>query len=150
MCHHALQFAAAFESQLSARLSSRSASAYFSKNTTLPPRAGKGLFPRILLGHPPSKGSQGESQAGQELMQRSAVYWLAPRACPACFRTPGTTCPVVAPPTVVWALPYQSLIKKMHRRLAHRPVWWGIFSSDDSSLCQGDLKASQHTKDENV
>jgi hypothetical protein len=44
-------------------------------------------------------------------------------ACSACFLIePRTTCPGMAPPTMGWALPHQSLIKKMPYRLAHSPL----------------------------
>jgi hypothetical protein len=50
-------------------------------------------------------------------MQRSgkhAAYWLAPMAFAAWFPVePRTTSPGVEPSTMDWALPCQSLIKKM-------------------------------------
>jgi hypothetical protein len=60
-----------------------------------------------------------------------------------------TTCPRAAPTTVIRALPYQSLVKKVHRRLTHRSICWGILlnegpSADNSSLCQVDLKTCRH------
>ena len=44
-------------------------------------------------------------------------------ACSACFLLePRTTSPVVAPLTMCWALPHQSLIKKMPCRLVCSPI----------------------------
>ena len=66
----------------------------------------------------------------QELMQkpwRGAAYWLAPHGLFSLlsYRT-RTTSPGVAPPTMGWALPCQSLIKKMfYRRL--QPYIWNHF-----------------------
>lgn len=40
-----------------------------------------------------------------------------------------TTCPEVASPTVIWALLYQQLIKKIPHILAHRPIFWRHFLS---------------------
>lgn len=66
------------------------------------------------------KGSQcrNSNRAGtwkQELTQspwRSAAY-------PACFLTEARTCPGMAPPTVGWDFPRQSLIRKIPRRVAN-------------------------------
>jgi hypothetical protein len=43
---------------------------------------------------------------------------------------------VISGPTVGWALPSQSLIKKMPHQLAYIPVLQRHSLSDDSSLCQ--------------
>lgn len=40
---------------------------------------------------------------------------------------PRTTLATVLPPTGIWALPHESSIKKMHDRLAYRPLDGGIF-----------------------
>jgi hypothetical protein len=54
--------------------------------------------------------------------------------------------PGVAPPTMSWALPHQSLVKKMSYRLAYNLNLWRYFLnrgfplSDDSTLCQVDVK----------
>lgn len=48
--------------------------------------------------------------------------------CSACFLiAPKTTISGVAPPAVSCALPYQSSIKTLYRRLTHRPICWGHF-----------------------
>jgi hypothetical protein len=59
--------------------------------------------------------------------------------CSACFLIkPRTTSPGMAPPTIGWALPHQSPIKK----IPYSWVLWGHFLnrgpllSDSSSLCQ--------------
>jgi hypothetical protein len=45
---------------------------------------------------------------------------LLPMACSACFLIePRTTGPRMVPPTMGWALPYQSLLKKMLYRPGH-------------------------------
>jgi hypothetical protein len=73
------------------------------------------------------KGSQdwNSTKAGtwrQELMQRpwrNAAYWLAPHGLLILLSTkPRTTSPGVVPPTMDWALPHQSLIKKIINKLA--------------------------------
>jgi hypothetical protein len=83
-----------------------------------------------------------QAQWGQELTQGrdlgagadaahggDAAYWLAPMACSACFlMDPRTTCSVMAPPTMGWALPHLSLRRKCPTGL---PTTWscgGIFS----------------------
>lgn len=51
-------------------------------------------------------------------------------------------------PTVVWALPQESLIKKVSNRLAYRPICYIQFFNlflDDSSLSQADKKTNQPT-----
>jgi hypothetical protein len=35
-----------------------------------------------------------------------------------------TTSPGMVPPTRSWALPYQSSVKNIPHKLAHRPSWW--------------------------
>lgn len=50
-----------------------------------------------------------------------------------------TTCPEVATPTVGWAFPHQSLIKKVYYRFAYRQILWGHF------LNQGSLFPSKST-----
>jgi hypothetical protein len=68
-------------------------------------------------------------------------------ACSACFLIePRTTSPRMASPTMGWALPNQSLIKKMPYSLACSPIlWrhvlnWSSLLSDDSSLCKVGIK----------
>lgn len=64
-----------------------------------------------------------ETQTGtrrQELKQRpwkSATYCLALHGLFCFFIHPRSTCPEVAPSTMDWGLPHQSLIKKMLHRL---------------------------------
>ena len=67
----------------------------------------------------------------QELMERPWRVQLAGlflMACSACFLiiTQDTSIEV-ALPTVSYALLYQLSVKKMHHRLAHKPVWWEHF-----------------------
>lgn len=46
-------------------------------------------------------------------------------ACLACFFIAHrTTSPGMVPPTRSWALPYQSSVKNIPHKLAHRPSWW--------------------------
>jgi len=55
---------------------------------------------------------------------RSAANDLLPKACSACFPVePRTTSPAMVPPTVGWALPHQSLIKKISYRLAYSSIF---------------------------
>ena len=51
-------------------------------------------------------------------------------ACTACFlKEPRTTSPGMAPPKVGWALPHQSLSKKITYRLANSLILWRGFLS---------------------
>jgi hypothetical protein len=53
---------------------------------------------------------------------------LLPMACSACFLIePRTTSPGLAPPTMGWALPHQSIIKKIPYRLAYRLILMEAF-----------------------
>jgi hypothetical protein len=74
----------------------------------------------IIKGSQDRNSNQAETWK-QELMQRpwrDGAYWLAPMACSAFFLIESrTTCPGIAPPTMGWALPNQSPIKKMPYRL---------------------------------
>ena len=82
---------------------------------------------------------------GQELMHRpwrGVAYWLAPHGCSACFLIePRTTSPGMTVPTMGWALPHQSLIRKCPICLPSACILWSHFLSwgsrlsDDSSLC---------------
>ena len=101
--------------------------------------------------HHRSQGRAGTWRQELKRPWRSAVYWLVPLACSACFLTePRTTSPWMAPPTMVWALSHQSPIKKMPYRLTYNPIlWmhfldWGSLLSDDYSSGQVDIKTSQH------
>lgn len=67
-------------------------------------------------------------------------------ASSACFlQKPGV------PATMGWAFSYQLLVMKMLSRLTYNPILWrhflsrSSFLSDDSNLCQVDIKTSQHT-----
>ena len=101
------------------------------------------------------KGSQDKnsSRAGswrQELMQRpwrSVAYWLALHNLLSWLFIHPRTASLgrVAITTKSWTLFHQSLIKKMPYRLVYSPILWKTFSqlrllSDDSSLCQVDIK----------
>jgi hypothetical protein len=56
---------------------------------------------------------------------RSATYWLWVIACSACFLTePRTTSPGMAPSTMIWALLYQSLVKKMNYSWTFHNFYW--------------------------
>lgn len=70
-----------------------------------------------------------EEKSGQELriLSRShrgiPVTGLPLTACSPCFPIQlRTICPVVALPSVGWALPLQSLIHKMHQRCVYKPT----------------------------
>jgi hypothetical protein len=54
--------------------------------------------------------------------------------------------PPVAPPTLRWGVPYQSLIKKMVHRLAYRPIWWGQFLNWVSLISGGPYFVSSWQK----
>ena len=113
---------------------------------------GKGLFclgSHIIVHHWRKSGQelkQGrnlEAGADAEAMEECCLLvcssWLVQ---PAFFIEATTTSPGMAPPTMGWALPHQSLIKKMPYRLAHIPIslrlflCWGSLFSDDNSLWQ--------------
>lgn len=59
--------------------------------------------------HPSSRGAKAEAGTGHWLVPQG----LLPMACtPRLFIHPRMACPDVAPPTVAWIFPHQSLIKK--------------------------------------
>lgn len=85
---------------------------------------------------------------------KSAPYWLAPHAFPSLFLyypCPAAQWTMFMYPwhTVILALLHQSAVKKMHHRLAHRPVSWGHLVNwsplfqNDYSLGQIDIKTKQ-------
>lgn len=71
---------------------------------------------------------------------------LLPCLAQPAFLEARSTSPRVAPPTMDWALPDQSLIKILPYRFAYSQIlWrhslnWGSLLSDDSGLCQADIK----------
>ena len=76
-----------------------------------------------------TEGSQSRNSSragiwGQKLMQgpqRVLLTGLLLMACSACFLIESrTTSPGMAPPTMGWALPCQSLIREMNYKLAYR------------------------------
>jgi hypothetical protein len=80
---------------------------------------------------------------------RRMLTGLLPIAWSACFLIePRTTSPGMAPPTMGWALPHQSVIKKMPSSLAYNPIlWrhfliWGFLLSVDPRLYQVDINLS--------
>ena len=83
----------------------------------------------------------------QELMQRpwrNAASWLAPRGLLSLFSyTIQDNWLGVAPSSVAWICPHQSLIGKAHHSLSHRPIWWGHFLRCPS-------KMSNHTVNINI
>jgi hypothetical protein len=106
----------------------------------------KGLFQLTVPHHSPSRvgagagvgagvgvGSQSRNLR-QELLQRSwrsAAYRLAPHALLSLVSyTPGPPAQDWHRPQWAWALPYQSLIKKMPYRLSHRYIWSNMFSTE--------------------
>lgn len=65
---------------------------------------------------------------------RSAANWLAFMAFPAWLLTALLAASWgIALPTVTWAFSCRSFMKEMHHRLAHRLIWWGIFSAEITS-----------------
>ena len=70
---------------------------------------------------------------GSQCRKSRAAYWFAPCDCQKFaffffFLNPlGSTCPVLTPPTMGRALPYQSTIKKLPHRHGHRPIWYKQF-----------------------
>jgi hypothetical protein len=86
---------------------------------------------------------------------RSAAYWFAPHGllsvfsvfCFLCFLIePSTAGPGVGPPTVGWAFPHQSLIKKMPYCLVTVQSYRGSLLSDDLTLCQVGRRLSSTTR----
>jgi hypothetical protein len=69
---------------------------------------------------------------GLFLLAYSAYFLIEPRI----------TCPGMAIPTMKWTLPHLSLIKKMpYRQILWRyPLNWGSLFSDNSAVCQADIK----------
>lgn len=85
------------------------------------------------------KGRKSEQERKEEPRRRprrDAADWLAPFGLLSLLPyTRQTTCPGVAVPSVRWALPRQSSIKKMNHRLAPRTSGGSIFSTQVLS-CQ--------------
>lgn len=72
--------------------------------------------------------------------QRSAIYWLAHHGLLSLLSyKPKTSSPRMAPPTVGWALPYQSLTRK-YPVVIEAFLNQGSILSYDSSSCQADIK----------
>ena len=65
-------------------------------------------------------GDWREAGADAEAMEDSylLIMFMACSAC--CLTEPGATRSGLGPPTMSWALPHQSLIKKMPYRLAYK------------------------------
>lgn len=86
-----------------------------------------------LSGHAPSlrevrPGTQAEAQRPEG----STKDWPAPGLLSLLFTAPRTTCPCeLVPPTP---------IRKTHSRLAHRPIYGGVFSAESSSLSRAGTK----------
>ena len=78
--------------------------------------------------------SSGQKARSGQLFHMVAVFFF--------FLESRTTSPGMTPPTVVWAHPHQSLIKKISYRPAYRPIFSieGPSSSDDPNFCQMDIK----------
>ena len=81
---------------------------------------------------------------GQERVLLSGLLLMAWSPC--FLIQPRTSSPGVAPPTMGWALLHQSPTEKMTYWFAYSPVLgksflsWSSFPSDDSSVCQVDIK----------
>jgi hypothetical protein len=90
---------------------------------------GKGLFylhPHII-GHPwgSQRGNLETGAKGQAMGECCLQAYSI--ACIVCFFPhTRTTRPGTAWPTVGWALPHQSPIKKMFPSLISRPAWWDL------------------------
>lgn len=65
------------------------------------------------------QGRDPETGADTEAMEEYCLQALLNTACSDCLLTPRIASPGVAPPTVSWALPHQSPIKKMKNCLSH-------------------------------
>lgn len=92
----------------------------------------------------------GQEPGGRSRCRGCGGEARSPQACLACFLIQSRTSrPGTAPPTMGWALPHQSIIKKRPYRLACSPILWkcfldqGSFLPDDFRLCQVD-KTTQH------
>ena len=95
-----------------------------------------------------SQGRNPKAEAGAEVMVDAL------RACPSCFIiVPMTDRPGAQPPTMGWARSQQSLIKEMPYRLAYSLILWrdfhnyGFLLSDDSRLCQVDIKLTSAVRE---
>lgn len=89
----------------------------------------------ILQGNQGRNSCQEPEARAQSRGRGGATYRLLPMACSASFlKQPRTTLhsPWVAPPTVSWAVPCQS-IKKMPYRLVHRQTDGRCFSNENPS-----------------
>jgi hypothetical protein len=83
-------------------------------------------------------GKEPESRSWCRKPWMSAAYWLALHSLVSILKELRTTKLWVAPPTMGWALPYQSLMKKILQAcLQHVEAFfnWGSLFCDVSSLC---------------
>jgi hypothetical protein len=93
-----------------------------------------------------SPESRADAEAMEECCLLACSLWLAQLAS---LYNPGPPSPGLAPPTASWTFPHQSLIKEMPYSLSYSPILlkyflnWASFLSDDSSLCQVDLKLAR-------
>jgi hypothetical protein len=116
----------------------------------------KGLIWLTLPHHCSLSGVRTGTHTGQESGGRCwcrghggvLLTGLLPTACSVCFLIERrTTSPGMAPPTMGWALPHPSLIKKMLYRLACSPILgkyflnWASLLLEDSNWCPVDIKA---------
>ena len=92
--------------------------------------------------------SSREARAGTQ--SRNLDAETEAEALTACFSWLAQfACPGLVQPTVGWALRFQLLIDKILIKLAYMPILWRYFQlwfsfSDNSSLCQVDIKNSHH------
>lgn len=92
------------------------------------------------------RGHAGVMSSSLLLMECLVCLLIAPRTT-SCVCVGGLL-------TVSRVLPHKLLIKKMHYRFAHRPVWWsyflnwGSFFPNDSDLCQDDIKVTSSSMPE--
>ena len=107
---------------------------------------GKGLFPHCSSlkewGQAPKTGQEPGSSSQCRDHGSILLTDLLLMAFSACFLIePRTTSPGVSLPTMSWALPLQSLIKKMSHRLVCSPILWRhllleVSSSQTAQWCQ--------------
>lgn len=112
---------------------------------------GKGLFGLLDYTNPSLRKRHSidlSRKPGNRYWSRNLVYWLGPHSfLNLLFVEPRTACPGIAPSTVAWILPQQSLIKS---RPAYRSIlWWNFPNISFSQVVLAYVKLTNSSSSSN-